>query len=245
MASEQILLVFAGALIGGLVNGLTGFGTGLTAMGIWLYAISPPVAASLVVICSFVAQVLTFPMMWRSIEWRRVLPFIPAGVLGVPLGAWLLPQVNATCFKLGVGLFLIGYPLYVLAKKSQQGTGFGGRVADRTVGFASGVLGGLAGLSGPLLIIWTDVRGWTKDQRRSVLQGFNITILFVALATHALAGLITSEVGFATAVALPGTIGGAWIGARIYMKLGDRGYQQLVMILLLIAGLTLVWTSLY
>jgi uncharacterized membrane protein YfcA len=37
MAFEKILLVFAGALIGGLVNGLTGFGTGLTAMGSMSY----------------------------------------------------------------------------------------------------------------------------------------------------------------------------------------------------------------
>jgi uncharacterized membrane protein YfcA len=83
MAFEKILLVFAGALIGGLVNGLTGFGTGLTAMGLWLYVISPSVAASLVIVCSFVAQVLTFPMIWRSIEWSRVPPFIPPGILGV------------------------------------------------------------------------------------------------------------------------------------------------------------------
>jgi uncharacterized membrane protein YfcA len=153
--------------------------------------------------------------------------------------------VDATSFKLGVGLFLICYPIYVLTKKSQGGIGFGGRMADRTVGFMSGTLGGLAGLSGPLLIIWTDARGWTKDQRRSVLQGFNITILFVALATRALTGLMTREVGFATAAALPDTIGGAWVGARIYMRLGDRGYQKLVMILLLIAGLMMIWTSLY
>jgi uncharacterized membrane protein YfcA len=153
--------------------------------------------------------------------------------------------VDATSFKLRVGLLLICYPIYVLTKKSQGGIGFGGRMDDRTVGFMSGTLGGLAGLSGPLLIIWTDARGWTKDQRRSVLQGFNITILFVALATRALTGLMTREVGFATAAALPGTIGGAWVGARIHMRLGDRGYQKLVMILLLIAGLMMIWTSLY
>ena len=118
-------------------------------------------------------------------------------------------------------------------------------MADRAVGFVSGALCGLAGLSGPLLIIWTDARGWTKDQRRCVLQGFNITILFVALATYAITGLITREVGFTMAAALPGTIGGAWVGARIYMRLGDRGYQKLVMILLLIAGLLMIWSSLY
>jgi uncharacterized protein len=43
--------------------------------------------------------------------------------------------------------------------------------------------------------------------------------------------------------ALPGTIGGAWAGSRVYRRLGDRGFQQLVMVLLLVSGAALVWTS--
>jgi hypothetical protein len=52
MGVGEALLVLAGALAGGLVNGLTGFGTALTALGIWLYAIDPAVASSLVIFCS-------------------------------------------------------------------------------------------------------------------------------------------------------------------------------------------------
>ena len=242
MAFEHILLVFLGALAGGVVNGLTGFGTGITAMGLWLYAISPPVAASLVIVCSFVSQVQTFPIVWRSIEWKRVLPFLVPGILGVPLGTWLLPLVDAGAFKTGIGFFLVGYPVYVLTKTQHGGTAIGGRVADGAVGFGGGILGGLTGFSGVFNIIWSDVRGWSKEQRRSVVQGFNIAILAVALASHAFSGLLTAKVGYATAAALPGTVVGAWFGARMYVRLGDRGYQRIVMVLLLLAGLTLLYT---
>jgi hypothetical protein len=34
-----------------------------------LYAISPPVAASLPIICSVVSQLQTLPMIWCAIEW--------------------------------------------------------------------------------------------------------------------------------------------------------------------------------
>lgn len=37
MTVDQILIVLIGTLADGFVNGLTGFGTGITAMGIWLY----------------------------------------------------------------------------------------------------------------------------------------------------------------------------------------------------------------
>jgi uncharacterized protein len=243
MGLDQIGLVLLGALAGGIVNGLTGFGTGITAMGVWLYAISPPVAASLVIICSVVSQIQTLPMIWGAIEWRRVLPFVVPGLLGVPIGTWLLPQIDPRLFKIGVGIFLVGYSSYVLARKVQMSKPFGGRAADGAVGFGGGVLGGLTGFSGVLPIVWTDIRGWSKAQRRSVLQAFNLSILSVALLSHALWGLLTAEVAFATAAALPGTIGGAWAGALVYRRLGGRGFQQVVMALLLVSGLALIWTS--
>jgi uncharacterized membrane protein YfcA len=94
-----------------------------------------------------------------------------------------------------------------------------------------------------LPIVWSDIRGWSKEQRRSVLQAFNLSILSVALLSHALWGLLTSQVALATAAALPGTIGGAWAGSLVYRRLGDRGFQQVVMALLFASGLVLIWTS--
>jgi uncharacterized protein len=56
------LLIF-GALAGGFVSGLAGFGTALVVLGIWLYVLPPTVAVPLVLICSVVAQTSTLPSM--------------------------------------------------------------------------------------------------------------------------------------------------------------------------------------
>lgn len=244
MGLDQIAVVLLGALAGGFVNGLTGFGTAITAMGLWLYAISPPVAASLAIICSVVSQIQTLPMIWRAIDWKRVLPFIVPGLLGVPVGTWLLSQIDPRTFKIVVGLFLVGYSAYALARRSPLvGRSFGGRAADGAVGFGGGILGGLAGFSGVLPVVWTDIRGWTKDERRSVLQAFNLSILAVALLSHAFSGLLTPQVGWATAAALPGTIAGSWAGSLVYRRLGDRGFQRIVMALIFASGALLIATS--
>jgi uncharacterized membrane protein YfcA len=94
MRIEQFIVITVGALAGAFVSGLAGFGTGITAISIWLYAVSPPVAASLVVVCSVIAQVQTLPTIWHSIEAKRVFPFILPGVLGVPLGTMLLSHLD-------------------------------------------------------------------------------------------------------------------------------------------------------
>jgi len=119
----------------------------------------------------------------------------------------------------------------------------GGAIADGVAGLCGGVLRGLAGVSGPPVILWTDIRGDTKDYRRSILQTFNLAILGAALISHAWSGLVTREVGLAALAAVPGSIAGAWLGAEIYKRLGDRGFARIVLGLLFLSGVVLIWTS--
>lgn len=243
MDLQQIALVFVGAVAGGLVNGLTGFGTGLTVLGIWLYAISPTVAATLVIFCSCISQLQTLPMIWRGIRWNYVLAFVVPGLLGVPIGTLLLPHIDPRLFKIGIGLFLVAYTSYVLMRRAAFKSPWGGTAADCAIGFAGGILGGLAGLSGVLLVVWTDIRGWSKEHRRGVIQVFNIAVLMLALASHVVSGLFTRQVAMAAFAALPGTIGGVWVGGFIYRRIADRSYSRAIMVLLLIAGVALIFTS--
>jgi uncharacterized membrane protein YfcA len=243
MGAEDVVLILLGALLGGLVNGLTGFGTAITALALWLYVMSPMDAASLAIICAAISQVQTLPMIWRHIRWDLALPLVVPGLIGVPVGTILLAHTDPRLFKLGVGGFLIAYSAYVLARRRAISSAWGGKVADGVAGFGGGFLGGLAGVPGVLPVLWTDIRGWSKEHRRGVVQIFNLSVLSVAVASHAVAGMLTRHLALQTALALPGTIAGVWIGAFMYRRLADRGYQRAVMVLLLLSGLALVWTS--
>lgn len=121
---------------------------------------------------------------------------------------------------------------------------WGGRAADGFIGFWGGILGGLTGFSGVLPIVWTDVRGWAKHERRGVLQAFNLSILLASLLAHGASGLLTREVGWATMAALPGTITGAWLGASAYQRLNNPRFQDIVLGLLFVSGCVLIWASL-
>jgi uncharacterized membrane protein YfcA len=105
MTAGQIVIVTLGALSGGFVSGLAGFGTGLTAIGIWLHALPPGTTASLVVICSVVSQLQTIPGIWHAIQPKRVLPFIIPGLIGVPFGTRLLNYLDPNAFRFGMGCF--------------------------------------------------------------------------------------------------------------------------------------------
>ena len=85
----------------------------------------------------------------------------------------LVARADPQIFKLSVGVMLLVFPTALYFIRKPMAFRFGGRIADACVGFAGGILGGLAGLSGPLPTLWASIRGWTKDQRRGVFQIFN------------------------------------------------------------------------
>jgi len=56
-------------------------------------------------------------------------------------------------------------------------------------------------------------------------------------------GLVGSRFLLALAVAVPGTLVGAGLGALLYRRLDDRRFDHIVLCLLLASGLGLVWSS--
>src|ERR1700759_3071374 len=107
MSVEAYGLLLLGALAGGFVSGLAGFGTALMTLGIWLYVLPPSLAVPLVVICSVIAQSSTMPSMWRSFDLNLVWPFVIGGLAGVPIGIVLAAHADPWMFKVGIGLFLV------------------------------------------------------------------------------------------------------------------------------------------
>lgn len=241
-AAAYALLLF-GALAGGFVSGLAGFGTALMALGIWLYVLPPAIAVPLVLICSVVAQLSTLPSIWKTIDFSIVWPFLIGGLIGVPLGAMLIAHADPKVFKLTVGVFLLVFPTALYFQRKEMAVSFGGKPADAAIGFAGGILGGLAGLSGPLPILWASIRGWTKQQRRGIFQVFNFSVLATSLVVQIATGFVKPEVFWLALIAFPGTLIGAWLGARTYHALSDGDFRDVVLGLLFLSGVGLVWSS--
>src|SRR5256886_17585674 len=103
MATAAIFLLLAGALAGGFVTGLAGFGTALMALGIWLYVLPPSTAVPLALICSIVAQTSTLPSFWRSFDFKLVWPFLIGGLAGRPFGSLLVGYAGPPGFQFGGG----------------------------------------------------------------------------------------------------------------------------------------------
>jgi Sulfite exporter TauE/SafE len=142
MTGADAVLLF-GALAGGFVSGLAGFGTALMALGIWLYVQPPAIAVPLVLICSVSAQLSTLPAMWRLLDFKLAWPFVAGGLAGMPLGAMLVSRADPQIFKLSVGVMLLVFPVALYLIRAPMAFRFGGRAADAAIGFAGASLADL------------------------------------------------------------------------------------------------------
>ena len=153
-------IVVAGALTAGFVNGLSGTGYSLMALGFWLHVMAPTTAAPLTALCSVSGHIQSLPRIWRGVIWKRLWPFLAAGLIGVPMGTALLGRIHIQPLKLAVGTFLILYCCWMAFVRRPPIVHGGGRLADAGIGLVGGVLGGMASMSGPAPTLWTQLRGW-------------------------------------------------------------------------------------
>jgi uncharacterized membrane protein YfcA len=241
---STVALVLAGAFVGGFVNGLTGFGTALSGLPLWLQALEPRVAAQLASACSVVGHLSTIKLVLREADWRRMAPMLVAGLLGVPIGTSLLPLVSLPTFKLAIGIVLVAYCSFMLLAAGRIRVQGGGRGAEALIGFAGGILGGLAALSGVLPTIWASLKSWPKAERRAFFQIFNFTVLVAMLLASFVQGMVESGSIAALCLAIPGTLAGNWTGVAIYRRLDDVRFDQIVLAVLLVSGIGLIWSGL-
>ncbi len=237
---QVLLLVAVGAAIAGFAQGVSGFAFALVALSVWAWGVDPRLAAVLAVFGSLVGQLVTLPFVWRGMSLRRTLPFVIGGLVGVPIGALRVGAADPTLFRFGLGLFLLVYCPLMLVLKGNLHFSWGGRAADAASGWIGGVLGGMAGISGPAPTLWTTLRGWNKHEQRGVLQGFNIAMHTATLATYFALGTIGPEMAGPMALCGVILVPFAVAGVLVFRRLTTIGFRRVVLVALTASGLVLV-----
>jgi uncharacterized protein len=92
--------------------------------------------------------------------------------------------------------------------------------------------------------LWCALRGWGRDAQRAVFQSFNLVMQIVTMAAYIATGTISAETAWLFAIVAPAMLVPTLIGARLYRRFSDAGFQRLVLLLLTASGALLVIASL-
>jgi uncharacterized membrane protein YfcA len=160
-------------------------------------------------------------------------------MLGVPLGAELLRGADPRQFGIGMGIFLILFCAYSFWRPQFRVSG-GGRRADFGLAMLNGILGGATSLSGIVLVVWNNLRGWSKDVQRSVFAPTVMATNCVAVLWLGGRGSIDTATIQLFALAVPAVLLGTWAGLKLYGRLDEAQFRRIVLGLLLLSGAALL-----
>jgi uncharacterized membrane protein YfcA len=242
--NSELLLLAGGAALAGLVQGISGFAFAMVAMSVWVWGIEPKLAAVMAVAGGLLGQLVALVTVRRGLRLPVLLPFLAGGLVGVPVGAWVLPHLNAAVFKLILGVCLLLCCPPMLFTDRLPRLRFGGRWADAAVGMVGGVMGGIGGFSGVLPSLWVTLRGWDKELQRGVIQNFSLAALAATLAAYVASGALTADMWPKFAIVAPAMLLPSLLGARIYQALSPAAFRRVVLVLLSLAGVAMIAAAL-
>lgn len=238
--SFEFATFLLGTFIASLVTGIAGFAFGLIAASIWLYALTPVQTAALIVSYGLLVQGYGVWKLRHNLESGRLLPLILGSAIGVPFGILILWGIPPVYLRTAIGGLLILFSLYNLFRPTLPSMKLSGRAGDAGAGFINGVVGGSTGLAGIVIVIWSSLRGWPRDQQRAAFQPTGVATFLVTLV--ALGG--TGSIDIATfrlfVWGLPALVVGTWAGWQLYGKLDEAKFRTVVLALLIISGIGLI-----
>jgi uncharacterized membrane protein YfcA len=236
-------VVIVGAALAGFVQGLSGFAFAMVALSVWAWALAPETAAPLAVFGALLGQIASFASVRGGFEFGKIAPFVFGGLFGVPIGVFILHNVDPLGFKLAIGAFLTLYALYGLMAPAAPTYLGGGRGLDALVGGIGGMLGGLGGMAGSVPAIWTQLRGWKRELRRATMQAYNIAMHCVTLTVYARTGALNSDSLHLFVVAAPAMLIPSYFGARLYGRFSEKTFTKIIFWLLLGSGVALIFAA--
>ena len=240
--SEAATLGLSGlvCLAAAFIQGVTGFGHALVAIGFLSFLLGPKEA---VLVLSLVAPVIAIAVWLKvrhDVDWREVtLLSLPLCLVGLPLGILLFTAIDATLLTRVVGVILVasaGYFLTPWAPSPERVHPAFGVAA----GTAAGFLGGLASTGGPPLVLYLYARRMDKARRMAVLQAVFVISSLAKVLQLLPTGMLTARTwGRAGALAVPIVVG-VLLGHMVFRRIPAEPLRRGALALLLVVGAVMI-----
>jgi hypothetical protein len=237
------IVVAIAALAGGLVQGLSGFGSALVAVPILALALPSHTLVPLVALLGVFISVFNLLSLRHAWSIAPVWPLLGGYLLGTPLGLFFLNWAPESLVLGSLGLLISLYAGLSLA--GRQPTAPWLRHHGTAIGALSGALGAAYSTNGPPVLLHVAAQiEWNADRRKAVLAMFFLAASLITVAAHGLSGLTTDEVLHWLWWSLPTLAAGTLVGILLYRRLGEHDYRRLTLAIILGAGLMLMGRAL-
>ncbi len=222
-----VALVAFGA---GLIRGFTGFGGPAFILAILTLFFAPVSIVPKILVVDFFANVYLFKACFRQINWRATLSMVIPTMIFMPLGHWLLIELDPIWMKRAMALIISGACVMMLIGyryKHPMTTGW-----LVFVGICSGIVFGGTYIA-LVAVVFILLGPYDKNEGRSLI----ISWTFFTVVGFALISAVSGTTSMHDiTIALPGAVTymlGTWLGSHGFRKSSEKLFRRAAITILL------------
>ncbi|MDQ3676412.1 MAG: sulfite exporter TauE/SafE family protein, partial [Actinomycetota bacterium] len=239
-------LAAAAVFLGASLQSATGFGFALIAAPIMFAAFGPHEAVTAGVLLGAEISLLTLVTEGRVPRVLRgeAVVLVAWSLPGLALGALALRELPERLLSAFVAIGVLGGLALRLRARGARSAGApvrSRRWSAPLAGVCSGALSTSTALNGPPIVLHLLARGASSEQMRDTLAA--VFVALAVLSAPALAITGTFAVPAAVAALLAAGLAGQLVGRRLFARLAGERYESVVLIVLALAALIALATS--
>ena len=246
---DYFYLLFVITFIAYLVKGLTGFGPALIIIPFFTLLLGVEFALPALALFDLIAGIILFLSVYKKIDWQFCFPLIIFIGLGSFTGANIVLAIPLSIITSFVGIIILCFGIYLLFAennkyKAEQSHGNTSKKKLKTgailMAFSGGVLGGLAGISGPPLVIYLK-KFFSKSFFRTQLIVIFLFENIIKLSVYYRGGWVELPELKLVFLNIPALLLGLGLGSILHFRISDKLFNRVVAIVLILISLKILF----
>ena len=235
------IFVLIVGLLAGTISGIVGTGSSIMLMPVLIYQYGPKEAVPIMAVAAVMANFSRILAWWREVDWRACLAYSVTGIPAAALGARTLLVLPSHAVDIAIGLFLIAMvPVrHWLARHQLKAQLWHLAVGGAVIGYLTGIVVSTGPLSVPLFLFY----GLNKGAFLATEAASSLGLYLSKSVTFERFGALTPDVALKGLIAGSSLMFGAFIAKRFVLHLEPDIFRLLMDGIMLIAGLSLLWTA--
>jgi len=236
-------LACAAAFVTGFLRNAVGGGIGLALTPVLTIVLPPQPVLAMIGLLLLLSDPISLWLYWRRWDGAEARRLVPAMLVGIALGGWLVAGLSATSLRhvIGGAALLFGsVQLAVMLRGGTRSVAPSAAPVAVGVGLAAGVASTVAHSGGVVLGLY--LIGRPLSSAGVVATG---TLAYamsdvVKVGTYVAIGWVTVPLLIATAAATPLLYLGSWLGYRLNARLPRRAFALTLIVIALAGALRLL-----
>jgi uncharacterized membrane protein YfcA len=237
----DFLFVLAIGLIAGTLSGIVGFGSSIMLMPVLVIVFGPLQAVPIMAIAAVMANLSRILVWWREVDWRACTAYSVTGIPAAAAGARTLLVLPPRIIEGALGAFFLAMiPARRWLASHNLKLGLGHRAfVGLVVGYLTGIVVSTGPITAPIFLAYGLVKGafLATEAAGSLAVYLSKAVVFRSFGALPVEAIVKGLIIGSSLMA------GSFVAKRFVLRLEPESFRLLMDALMLISGLTLLWTA--